>query len=82
MDLMSDHDDGGLTEWIVQPPSFCSQELTELCATLQLRLEAIPEYRAAHHRKMDRIQTERRQLPTAPRRQTDTSQCCRILGFS
>ncbi|ROL46022.1 hypothetical protein DPX16_23327 [Anabarilius grahami] len=41
IDLMSDEEDGivgGVFGWIVQPPSFRSQELTELCATLQSRL--------------------------------------------
>ncbi|KAK9976863.1 hypothetical protein ABG768_018684, partial [Culter alburnus] len=38
--------------WIVRLPSFRSQELTELCATLQSRLEAIPKYRAMHHRRL------------------------------
>ena len=32
--------------------------------------------------ELDRIQAECRQLPTAPRRQTDASWCCRNLGFS
>jgi hypothetical protein len=42
IDLMSDEEDGivgGVSGWIVRPPSFRSQELTELCATLQSRLE-------------------------------------------
>ncbi|CAM4428519.1 unnamed protein product [Leuciscus chuanchicus] len=54
IDLMSDEEDGivgGVSGWIVQPPSFRSQELTELCATLQSRLEATPKYRATHHRR-------------------------------
>uniref|UniRef100_A0A8P4K7R4 Uncharacterized protein n=1 Tax=Dicentrarchus labrax TaxID=13489 RepID=A0A8P4K7R4_DICLA len=37
IDLMSDAEDGnvgGVSGWIVRPPSFRSQELTELCATL------------------------------------------------
>ncbi|XP_052007426.1 uncharacterized protein C14orf93-like [Xyrauchen texanus] len=51
IDLMSDEEDGivgGVSGWIVRPPSFRSQELTELCATLQSRLEAMPKYRATH----------------------------------
>ncbi|XP_048103550.1 myosin-3-like isoform X6 [Alosa alosa] len=55
IDLMSDEEDGivdGVSGWIVRPPSFRSQELTELCATLQSRLEAIPKYRATHHRRL------------------------------
>ncbi|XP_067228843.1 uncharacterized protein C14orf93-like isoform X2 [Chanodichthys erythropterus] len=46
VDLMSDEEDGivdGVSGWIVRPPSFRSQELTELCATLQSRLEANPK---------------------------------------
>ncbi|KAL7395340.1 hypothetical protein ABVT39_014755 [Epinephelus coioides] len=37
IDLMSDEEDGivgGVSGWIVRPPSFRSQELTELCASL------------------------------------------------
>ncbi|CAM4573984.1 unnamed protein product [Leuciscus chuanchicus] len=37
IDLMSDEEDGivgGVSGWIVRPPSCRSQELTELCATL------------------------------------------------
>ncbi|KAG1925919.1 uncharacterized protein C14orf93 homolog [Pimephales promelas] len=55
IDLMSDEEDGivdGVSGWIVRPPSFRSQELTELCATLQSRLEAMPKYRATHHRRL------------------------------
>ncbi|XP_039637086.1 uncharacterized protein C14orf93 homolog isoform X2 [Perca fluviatilis] len=55
VDLMSDEEDGivdGVSGWIVRPPSFRSQELTELCAKLQSRLEAIPKYRATHHRRL------------------------------
>ena len=44
-DLMSDEEDGGVSGWIVRPPSFGSQDLTKLCATLQSRLESIPKYR-------------------------------------
>ena len=51
-DLMSEEGDGGVSGWIVRPPSFRSQELTELCATLQSRLEARPKYRATHHRRL------------------------------
>ncbi|KAF1381706.1 hypothetical protein PFLUV_G00156790 [Perca fluviatilis] len=55
IDLMSDEEDGivdGVSGWIVRPPSSRSQELTELCATLQSRLEVIPKYRAMHHRRL------------------------------
>ncbi|TDH04035.1 hypothetical protein EPR50_G00148050 [Perca flavescens] len=55
IDLMSDEEDGivdSVSGWIVRPPSSRSQELTELCATLQSRLEVIPKYRAMHHRRL------------------------------
>ena len=51
-DLMSEEGDGGVSGWIVRPPSFRSQELTELCATLQSGLKAILKYRATHHRQI------------------------------
>ena len=53
IDLMSEEEDGTrwwVSAWIVRPPSFRSQKLTELCATLQSRLGTIPKYRATHHR--------------------------------
>ncbi|XP_073727045.1 uncharacterized protein [Misgurnus anguillicaudatus] len=52
IDLISDEEDGivgGVSGWIVRPPPSRSLELSELCATLQFRLEAIPKYRATHH---------------------------------
>ncbi|XP_049899262.1 uncharacterized protein LOC126389619 isoform X1 [Epinephelus moara] len=55
MDMMSDEEDGyseGVPGWIVRPPSFRSQELTDLCAKLQKRLEACPEYTASHPRRL------------------------------
>ncbi|XP_045921445.1 uncharacterized protein LOC123980899 isoform X3 [Micropterus dolomieu] len=55
IDLMSDEEDGsfeGVSGWIVRPPSYRSQELTDLCATLQARLEASPKYTALHHRRL------------------------------
>ncbi|CAB1457859.1 unnamed protein product [Pleuronectes platessa] len=33
-------------------PSFHSQELTDLCATLQIRLEATLDLTAKHHRRL------------------------------
>ena len=42
---------------------FRSQELTELCATLQSRLEAIPKYRAAPHRRLQNGLNSDRMLP-------------------
>lgn len=55
IDLMSDEEDcivGEVSGWIVQPPVFRSQELTKLSASLQSRLEAIPKYKATHHRRL------------------------------
>ncbi|KAG7481539.1 hypothetical protein MATL_G00067630 [Megalops atlanticus] len=55
IDMMSDEEDGtveGVSGWIVRPPSFRSQELTNLCATLQARLEANRKYTATHHRRL------------------------------
>lgn len=55
IDMMSDEEDGtfeGVSGWIVRPPSFRSQELTDLCAKLQTRLEANPKYTATHHRRL------------------------------
>ena len=52
---MSDKKDGiidGVSGWILQPPSVRTHELTELCARLQWRLQAIPNYRATHHRRL------------------------------
>ncbi|XP_034454725.1 uncharacterized protein C14orf93-like [Hippoglossus hippoglossus] len=51
--MMSDEEDGsseGLSGWIVRPPSFRSQELANLCAKLQTRLEAGQKYTATRHR--------------------------------
>ncbi|XP_013869563.1 uncharacterized protein C14orf93 [Austrofundulus limnaeus] len=55
IDLMSDEEDGifeGESGWIVRPPSFRSQELSDLCSTLQMRLEANPKYSAMHHKRL------------------------------
>ncbi|XP_077103086.1 uncharacterized protein C14orf93 homolog [Siphateles boraxobius] len=85
IDLMSDVEDGivgGVSGWNVRPPSFRSQELTELCATLQFRSEAMPKYRATHHRRLQNGPNSDRITYTAPKLKTDTSWCCRILGFS
>ncbi|KAG7326747.1 hypothetical protein KOW79_010148 [Hemibagrus wyckioides] len=54
-DMMSDEEDGavdGVSGWIVRPPSFRSQELSNLCAKLQTRLEASSKYVALHHRRL------------------------------
>ncbi|XP_062257385.1 uncharacterized protein C14orf93 homolog [Platichthys flesus] len=55
IDMMSDEEDGeceGGSGWVVRCPTFRSQELTDLCATLQTRLEACPKYAATHHRRL------------------------------
>ncbi|XP_042341646.1 uncharacterized protein LOC121942495 [Plectropomus leopardus] len=55
MDMMSDEEDGcfgGVSGFIVRPPSFRSQELSDLCATLQKRLEASPKYTATHPKRL------------------------------
>ncbi|MEQ2251585.1 hypothetical protein ILYODFUR_012523 [Ilyodon furcidens] len=46
IDFMSDEEDGSFEEAsgsIVRPPSFCSQELSDLCLMLQRRLKADPK---------------------------------------
>ncbi|XP_060927717.1 uncharacterized protein C14orf93-like [Limanda limanda] len=55
IDMMSDEEDGtseGVFGWIVRPPSFRSQELSDLCARLQTRLEADPKYTVMRHRRL------------------------------
>ncbi|XP_034442020.1 uncharacterized protein C14orf93-like [Hippoglossus hippoglossus] len=55
IDMMSDEEDGtfeGGSGWIVRRPSFRSQELTDMCATLQTRLEGCPKYTTTHHRRL------------------------------
>ncbi|XP_051798314.1 uncharacterized protein LOC127531921 [Acanthochromis polyacanthus] len=65
-DMMSDEEDGsvdGVSGWIVRPPSFRSQELSELCAALQARLEADLKYTALHHRRLQTGQPSDRMTP-------------------
>ncbi|MED6292493.1 hypothetical protein CHARACLAT_000785 [Characodon lateralis] len=55
IDLMSDEEDGsfeGVSGWIVRPPRFRSQELSDLCLKLQKRLEADPNDSVTHHRHL------------------------------
>ena len=52
VDLMSDEEDGVVGGWIVRPPSFRRPDLSELCVKLQSRLEAMPEYRSTHSRRL------------------------------
>ena len=60
----------GVVRGIVRPPSFRSQELTELCATLQLRLEVILKHMATHHRRLQNGPNSDRMLPLTYSRQT------------
>ena len=69
-DLMSDEEDVRVSGRIVRPPSFRSQELTELCATLQLRLEVILKHMATHHRRLQNGPNSDRMLPLTYSRQT------------
>ncbi|XP_036007150.1 uncharacterized protein C14orf93-like isoform X2 [Fundulus heteroclitus] len=55
VDLMSDEEDGvvgGVSGWIVRPPSFRRPDLSELCMKLQSRLEATAKYKAMHSRRL------------------------------
>lgn len=55
LDMMSDEEDGdvdGVSGWIVRPPSFRSEELSNLCAKLQARLEASSKYAAVRHKRL------------------------------
>ena len=63
IDQKSDEEDGGVSGWIVQPSSFHSQVLTELCVTLRARLKVILKYRAAHHRRVQNGPNSGRRLP-------------------
>ncbi|KAI8516779.1 hypothetical protein Bbelb_053600 [Branchiostoma belcheri] len=50
-DLMSDEEGcevNGVKMWLVKPPFFRSPQLTDLCNTLQARLDADPKYRESH----------------------------------
>ncbi|XP_051816906.1 uncharacterized protein C14orf93-like [Acanthochromis polyacanthus] len=65
-DMKSDEEDGsvdGVHGWIVWPPSFRSQELSNLCAALQARLEADGRYTALHHRRFYNGQPSERLKP-------------------
>ncbi|XP_029939779.1 uncharacterized protein LOC115382215 [Salarias fasciatus] len=67
MDMMSDEEDGsidGVCGWIVRPPSFRSRELSDLCASLQARLEADVKYTASHRRRLQSGQPSDRMKPS------------------
>ncbi len=51
-DLSDEKDDTveGEAGWIVRPPSFCSQELSNLCRRLWEELEGNPNYVATHRK--------------------------------
>ncbi|XP_066528970.1 uncharacterized protein C14orf93-like [Hoplias malabaricus] len=54
-DLMSDEEEDtseGVSVRIVRPPYFRSQELSDLCAKLQARLQDNPKYMATHRRRL------------------------------
>ncbi|XP_036007074.1 uncharacterized protein C14orf93-like [Fundulus heteroclitus] len=66
VDLMSGEEDGvvgGVSGWIVLPPSFRRLDLSELCVKLQSRLEATPKYRATHSRRLHNGPASERMLP-------------------
>lgn len=68
-DMMSNEEAGtfeGVSGWIMWPPSFRSQELSELCATLQARLAADPRLPTT-----DGILTECHYSPMTQRLHTD-----------
>ncbi|XP_076595486.1 uncharacterized protein C14orf93-like isoform X2 [Chaetodon auriga] len=54
-DTMSDEEDDtaeGEAGWIVKPPSFRSQTLSQLCQTLQGQLESDQKYVATHRKRL------------------------------
>lgn len=63
----------GVSGWIVRPPSFRSQKLGDLCATLQSRLAANLKYTATHRRPHVGPHSDRMPLKMTLWRQKDTS---------
>ncbi|XP_054869320.1 uncharacterized protein C14orf93-like [Amphiprion ocellaris] len=66
IDMMSDEEDGsvdGVCGRIVRPPSFRSQELTDLCAALQARLDADMKYTSSHRRRLQCGEPSDRMMP-------------------
>ncbi|XP_076612806.1 uncharacterized protein C14orf93-like [Chaetodon auriga] len=66
-DMMSDEEDDTMDRqagWIVKPPSFRSQTLSQLCQTLQGRLESDQKYAATHHKRLRIESPSKRQAPT------------------
>ncbi|XP_035677717.1 uncharacterized protein C14orf93-like [Branchiostoma floridae] len=58
-ELMSDEEDSssnGMAVWLVKPPVFRSQQLSDLCSALQTRLEADPKYLAANRKPRLRVE--------------------------
>lgn len=55
IDMMYNQENGtveGFHGWIVPHPFFRSQELTNICATFQARVEAKPKYSTRNHRRL------------------------------
>ncbi|XP_070818703.1 uncharacterized protein C14orf93-like [Chaetodon trifascialis] len=66
-DMMSDEEDDtaeGEAGWIVKPPSFRSKTLSQLCQTLQERLESDPKYVATHRKRLRIESPSKRQAPS------------------
>ncbi|XP_070836014.1 uncharacterized protein C14orf93-like [Chaetodon trifascialis] len=67
-DMMSDEEDDDTAEgeagWIVKPPSFRSQALSQLCQTLQERLESDPKYVVTHRKRLRIESPSKRQAPS------------------
>lgn len=64
-----------VSRWIVRPPSFHSQKLDDLCATLQSRLAANLKYTATHRRP--HVGTHSDRMPRKTQwRQKDTLSLC------
>ncbi len=67
IDMMSDEEDDTVDReagWIVKPPSFRSQELSNLCSSLQERLEQNPKYVVTHHKRLRTGSPSERLAPT------------------
>lgn len=66
-----------VSRWIVRPPSFHSQKLDDLCATLQSRLAANLKYTATHRRPHVGTHSDRKPPNTSTQwRQKDTLSLC------
>ncbi|KAJ8412034.1 hypothetical protein AAFF_G00143010 [Aldrovandia affinis] len=66
IDLMSDEEDciqEGVSGWIVRPPFFRSEELSNLCARLQDCLDSNPKYTATHRRRLPVVGAHSDRMP-------------------